>query len=222
MNSTQIKYLMHHLKANGVSFDAGLTTEEVQQVERTFNFRFPPDLRAFLQTALPASKGFVPWRYGIGNTAVAHSILERMHCPVNKLVVDAREGVFWLPQWGPLPVAKWERETVARQYLADCPQLIPIYSHRYLPEMPCETGNPVFSVWGSDIVYYGYDLFSYFVQEFTLHNPPDSKFIQEFTLHNLPNSKVPTRPKHIAFWSDFDEPQDIDTGGYWDGKDESH
>src|SRR5258708_605636 len=38
-----------------VEFDAGLTDEEVQACEHRFGFRFPPDLRQFLQTALPRS-----------------------------------------------------------------------------------------------------------------------------------------------------------------------
>ncbi len=36
-----------------IEFDAGLTDEEVLKCELRFDFRFPPDLRQFLQTALP-------------------------------------------------------------------------------------------------------------------------------------------------------------------------
>jgi hypothetical protein len=36
-----------------IEFDAGLTDAEVAVTEARFGFRFPPDLRAFLQTALP-------------------------------------------------------------------------------------------------------------------------------------------------------------------------
>lgn len=200
MNSSQIDYIVHHLKANGVSFDSGLTTEEVQQVEQTFGFCFPPDLRAFLQTALPVSAGFVPWRWGIRNTNIAHKITEHLHWPIEGILFDVRENNFWLPQWGSQPADKWQSEAVARQHLASYPKLIPIYSHRYLPELPHDTGNPVFSVYGTDTIHYGYDLLSYFVSEFTLHYPPDSQ--------------PPHRPKHIEFWSNFDEPRDITSWGY--------
>ena len=37
-----------------VEFDAGLTDAEIVAVECKFAFRFPPDLRAFLQTASTA------------------------------------------------------------------------------------------------------------------------------------------------------------------------
>jgi hypothetical protein len=203
MRLDQIDYLVHHLKVDGVSFDAGLTIEEVRQVEQTFGFHFPPDLREFLQTALPVSDGFVPWRWGLRNSSIAHKIIERLEWPVDGIVFDVIKGSFWLPQWGTRPVDEGQREVIARRHLANYPKLIPIYSHRYLPELPCEPGNPLFSVWGTDIIYYGYDLFSYLVSEFTLHYPS--------------SAQTPDRPKHILFWSDFDEPKDITNWGYWDG-----
>jgi hypothetical protein len=61
----------------------------------------------------------------------------------------------------------------------------------------------VFSVRGYDTIYYGYDLLTYFVHEFTLHYPSDSQ--------------PPNKPKHIEFWGDFDEPKDNLSWGYWDG-----
>ncbi|MBJ6145770.1 SMI1/KNR4 family protein [Hymenobacter sp. BT559] len=206
MNLDQLDYVLRHLKADGVSFDAGLTTDEVQQLEQTFGFRFPADLRALLQAALPVSDGFVPWRWGLRNSDIAHKITERLQWPVDGIVFDVTQNSFWLPQWGTRPADKWQQEAVARQQLASCPQLIPIYSHRYLPALPCESGNPVFSVYGTDIVYYGYDLFSYLVHEFNLHYPLIGQ--------------APTKPKHIAFWSDFDEPTDIRSWGYWDEMEE--
>src|SRR5690349_6228476 len=47
-----------------VDFDAGLTNEEVVSCEKRFGFRFPPDLREFLQTALPRGPRFPDWRSG--------------------------------------------------------------------------------------------------------------------------------------------------------------
>jgi hypothetical protein len=202
MNPDQIDYLLRHLKEDGVSFDAGLTTDEVQQVEQTFGFRFPPDLQTFLQAALPVSDGFIPWRWGLRNSDIAHQITKRLQWPVEGIVFDVKENSFWLPQWGTRPSDKWQQEAVVRQQLAGGPPLIPIYSHRYLPALPSEPGNPVFSVHGTDIIYYGYDLFSYFVNEFKLHYHPIGQ--------------APAKPKHIAFWSDFDEPTDGRSWGYWD------
>src|SRR4051812_5055604 len=47
-----------------VEFDAGLTDAEVIAVQRRFGFQFPPDLREFLQTALPRGPRFPDWRSG--------------------------------------------------------------------------------------------------------------------------------------------------------------
>lgn len=203
MSPDQIDYLIHHLKADGVSFDAGLTDEEVAEVEQAFGFRFPPDLRAFLQTALPVSADFVPWRWGLRNPSIAHHITERLTWPKEELACDARDGTFWDSQWGTRPADRAQWEQVAQQKLADYSQLIPLYSHRYLPELPHEAGNPVFSVVGSDIIHYGYDLFSYFVYEFSLPRPP--------------KNQLPDWPKHIDFWSDFDPPT---AGGLFSWMDE--
>ncbi len=41
-----------------VEFAPGLSDREIAAVEKRFKFRFPPDLRAFLQTALPSGPQF--------------------------------------------------------------------------------------------------------------------------------------------------------------------
>src|SRR5829696_9043834 len=47
-----------------VEFDPNLTDPEVIAVEGRFGFQFPPDLREFLQTALPRGPQFPDWRSG--------------------------------------------------------------------------------------------------------------------------------------------------------------
>jgi hypothetical protein len=66
-------------------------------------------------------------------------------------------------------------------------RLIPVYGHRYLPENPQEEGNPVFSVVGYDIVYYGSNLANYFDNEFGRSAKNELRL-------------GPT--KHIELWSD--------------------
>ena len=41
-----------------------------------------------------------------------------------------------------------------------------MYSHRYLPQEPSTEGNPVFSVYQTDIICYGADLQDYLENEF--------------------------------------------------------
>ncbi len=66
-----------------------------------------------------------------------------------------------------------ERIALAERHLRSCPTLIPIYSHRYIPEQPHTAGNPVFSVYQTDIIYYGSDLISYLVHEFGIVLPSE-------------------------------------------------
>jgi hypothetical protein len=54
------------------------------------------------------------------------------------------------------------------EMIAEAPKLIPIYSHRFIPEEPSEAGNPIFSVYQMDIIYYGFDLDDYLRHEFDL------------------------------------------------------
>ena len=73
--------------------------------------------------------------------------------------------------------------------VARAPKLIPLISHRYLPEEPHEPGNPVFSVYQADVIHYGADLTDYFEREFAgwSHRP------------------WPDHIKYIRFWSDLVE-----------------
>src|SRR3954468_2232173 len=47
-----------------VEFYPGLTDAEVERAQQQFEFQFPPDLREFLQTALPRGPQFPDWRSG--------------------------------------------------------------------------------------------------------------------------------------------------------------
>jgi hypothetical protein len=46
------------------------------------------------------------------------------------------------------------------------PRLVPVFSHRYLPAEPHLSGNPVLSVYQTDIIYYGSNLKRYIAHEF--------------------------------------------------------
>ncbi|MGR6998798.1 hypothetical protein ACU686_12825 [Yinghuangia aomiensis] len=56
---------------------------------------------------------------------------------------------------------------MARTALASAPQLVPVYSHRYLPGAAGTWGHLVLSVYQTDIIYYGNDLADYIHREFT-------------------------------------------------------
>jgi hypothetical protein len=170
------------LRDKGLAFGTGLSDAEIEAIEGRFSFRFPPDLRLFLQTALPLSPHFPNWRRPSEDALAA-----QLAWPIEGLCFDSEHNGWWLEVWGEKPPAPNEACRVARLRLAEVPRLIPIYGHRYLPTEPHLPGNPVFSVWQSDIIHYGCDLAGYFTLEFGLPLP-------DWAAHS---------PRPIRFWDNF-------------------
>ena len=61
---------------------------------------------------------------------------------------------------------------------------------RYLASLPTEIGNPVFSVYQTDVIHYGRDLRSYFAHEFG---------------RTTYREAITPEPRKIAFWSELVE-----------------
>ena len=162
-----------------VEFARGLTDAEIEGVERRFGFRFPPDLRAFLQTALPCGPLFPDWRGGD-----AEELRLWLDVPADGVLFDVEHNEFWLDTWGPRPSALPDAIALARDLVRAAPRLIPVYGHRMMPDEPHAPGNPVFSVHQTDIILYGADLEGYLRVEF-----------------DLPERQLPpTELRQIRFW----------------------
>jgi hypothetical protein len=56
--------IIDQMKGKGIDFVRALTNADVVSIESKFSFRFPPDLRAFLQTAVPRGEQFPDWHSG--------------------------------------------------------------------------------------------------------------------------------------------------------------
>ena len=85
---------------------------------------------------------------------------------VQGLVFAIQWNNLWLPGWGAKPSTLETQEAQVRDLVTTAPKLIPVFGHRYLLAEPCEAGNPVFSIYQSDMIIYGEDLHSYFLEEF--------------------------------------------------------
>ncbi len=162
---TTYEEALEHLRSGefrdaSVVVEGGLTAAEIAAAETTYGFTFPPDLSEFLQLGLPRGGRWADWRDNPGA-----DITERMAWPVDGMVFDVRYNRFWMDEWGPRPADDNEAEAVTRSAMADAPPLIPICGHRYLPSTPCESGNPVLSVYQTDIIYYGTNLLSFLNNE---------------------------------------------------------
>jgi hypothetical protein len=156
------EYYNYHLKKAGVIFAPGLSPDEIQSIEQEYHFQFPPDLKEFLMFALPISEGFLNWRQA--NREQVSGILS---WPYKGICFDIEHNAFWLEEWGPCPASLDSAFEVVRNLMNDAPTLIPIYGHRYIPDEPNEDGNPVFSVYQTDVIYYGGHLGDYFKNEFS-------------------------------------------------------
>ena len=179
MSGDRWSELIELLDKKNIVFLDGLTDAEIETIESKYGFRFPPDLRDFLQTALPTGSSFLDWR-----SATDSDIRKRLTWPLDGILFDVENNVFWLPEWGVKPETADQRRLIVEQAVDRAPRLIPIYSHRYMPDRPHESGNPVFSVYQTDIIYYGFDLDDYLRHEF-----------------DLPGRKPwPEKVREIEFW----------------------
>ncbi len=169
---------IRELRARGLTFDRGLDRNEIARVERHFDFRFPGDLRSFLRTALPCGPKFPDWRSG--HEGELRQWLVR---PWEGVLFDVEHG-FWLPEWGTRPSYHDKAIRLVTEILDAAPRLIPIFSHRMMPDEPSIAGNPVFSVWQTDIIHYGFDLADYLQAEFRVPN----------------HGTRPDTPREIRFW----------------------
>jgi len=175
------------LEEAGVDFAPGLTELEIQSAQEVYDFTFPPDLRDLLMFSLPISKNWPNWR----NTD-NQDIWRALNWPYEGMCFDIQDNAFWPQSWGPKPRSLTEAFSIAKQKIDSAPKLIPVFGHRYLPERPSKVGNPVFSVYQTDIIYYGSDLWNYLENEFY--------YYFQTPKYNL---KEPIR--RIEFWSDIVE-----------------
>ncbi|MEU2562307.1 hypothetical protein ABZ626_23665 [Streptomyces longispororuber] len=141
----------------------GLSERELDAVEARFGFTFSADHRVFLAAGLPqGSQHWPDWRNGD-----YQDLAGRLSRPIEGVLFDVEHNSFWHPSWPPRPPETPHALKVARSQLATAPQLVPVYSHRYLPGTAGEYGHPVLSVHQTDIIIYGDHLADYIRREFT-------------------------------------------------------
>lgn len=166
------------LRSRGVPLDPGLTPAELATIEDRFGFGFSPDHRDFLSLAVPGGGRWIDWR---GDAAALEKALS---WPREGALFDVRENAVWPSSWGEAPTDLQERLDVARERIARWPTLVPVYGHRYLPAAPAGPGAPVFSVWQTDVIFYGRDLLDYVKRELGDHT--DRRSLGETDPYCLP------------------------------------
>lgn len=167
-------------RAEGRLWAKGYTQSELEVAQAKYALVFPPDLVALLLDRRPVRA--YDWR------SDDKEIRQILKWPLEGLLFDVENNALWWPEWGSRPEAPDARAEVVAQVVSRAPKLIPLVSHRYLPSEPHEAGNPVFSVYQADVIYYGADLADYFEREFV-----------------DPRRPLPQHIKRVRFWSDLVE-----------------
>ncbi|WP_370235955.1 MULTISPECIES: SMI1/KNR4 family protein [Henriciella] len=162
----------------------GLTDSEIRSIEDQLEMALPPDFKFLLENLKDPGGVFFPWADFSLN--LYRELIEWVW---DGIAFDIGHGL-WLDRWGERPSEETEAKHNARLDFESWPVLLPIFGHRFLPATPCRSGNPVFSIKQTDIIYYGANLADYLLNELTGSRP-------------LVEEQTPIRK--IDVWSDFAE-----------------
>ena len=161
----------------------GLSDDAIDSLERTWSVRYPPDLRLFLRrlhaadrpppvpsirlvSVPPVQAPFFHY-FGFYNWSLDTDALRWAFAwPLDGLYWDLEYADLWHDSWGRRYTDLDDRKKRVAELVAQAPRLIPLLGHRYLLAEPCRAGNPVLSVYQSDIVVYGGNLRDYLFAEF--------------------------------------------------------
>jgi hypothetical protein len=167
-----------NLKRAIVAWEPGYSQSELDRAQERFGLAFPPDLVALLR------EGRLP--NGHDWAGEDEPIRQMLAWPLQGILFDVEQAGLWWPEWGERPAGEAERAEAVTAAVTAAPRLIPIFGHRFIPEEPHAPGNPVFSVYQSDIILYGTNLENYLENEFSAPHR-----------HELSGEA-----KRIRFWSD--------------------
>ena len=183
----------------GTRWLGGLTEVEIDAVERRWSIRFPPDYRLFLRMLHTVDRPQIGKLYHTSEIGIEEMVMAEAISFANWLADDdyieqylnkwIREGFefdiehhsnFWPTSWGTKPEGTAAQQARMTEMLAQAPKMIPIHHHRFLLAEPCVAGNPIYSIWQSDIIIYGDTLRDWLLYEFVDLLPVERKEIEDY------------------------------------------
>ncbi len=199
----------------GTRWRAGLDEQQIDAIELHRKLRFPKDYRQFLAVLNAPDRGLysVGWSddppYGMveGDDEPSYfdwrkddeAIVEALNFPSEGLFFDVNENDLWPDSWGERPDKAEDLHKKFAGVVATAPPLIPITGHRYLLADSLEAGNPVLSVWGSDIICYGSNLRNFLLLEFCGLLGLDRDEVSEVANVGISKEKIAA----IPFWGEL-------------------
>lgn len=162
----------------------GYSSSYLKDIESEYGFKFPPDLFYLLTKMKDPQKILIDWES-------KEKIERALKWPLEGFEFDIEYNGHWGKSWGPKPVILSDKLDTFRKLYATWPKLVPVYGHRYIPSIPHETDNPIFSVHQFDIIIYGCNLIQYLYIEF-----------MQYCLNPIECSYQPT-DKEVPIWSDI-------------------
>lgn len=140
----------------------GYTRQELDTIQERWGLRFPLDLIDLLREHRPILDGPAAFDWLLSDPLKIQASLD---WPFEGFWFDVEQNDVWWPEWGQKPESSTEQRSRLQQIFAGAPKLIPLYGHRYLPAEPFERGNPVFSVYQTDVICYAINLSDWIERE---------------------------------------------------------
>lgn len=166
----------------------GLSEDEIDNVEKKYSITFNQEHRGFLKV-LHAIDRREEIKYKESWDEDAKIITEtrpffynwledeieikkNFGWPYRTILQDVlKENGVWLKSWGPRLQTEEDKTNIFISWLNKAPRLLPIRGHRFSVSDPKLKDKPILSVWGSDVIVYGWNFRHYLLNELGEHIP---------------------------------------------------
>lgn len=213
----------------------GLSDSEIDSIENAYSIKFTPEHREFLKVLhsidrkeiieytetfdedAEIKESYHPFFYNW--LSDKEEIEYRLDWPYRTIFEDVLgANKVWLESWGMTrPKSDEEKEKLFSEWFNQAPKILPITGHRFV--VNDANYYPVLSIYGSDIIVYGWNMRHYLLNELQEHlnlhelvydeednewySEPIKEFqeINNFEYGEAKNKVIPIWEEMILFWS---------------------